>query len=109
MPITKFKEINGKECIGKIDYELLNKKSKNRFLRLNLIYLEEEYRGKGYGKVIMENIIKEAERLNCRYIIVNLTEKGEYYDFYSTHEERLRFFKKFGFNFDDGEGKLTLK
>lgn len=115
MPTTKFKEINGKECIGEIDYDIeVNKEKK---FRLNLIYFEEKYRDKGYGTVIIKDhknqrflgslrnskefqrdIIKKAKHLGCRYIVVDLTKPD--YDYYSIYKQRKAFFEGFGFKFD---------
>lgn len=96
MPRTKFKEINGKECIGELDYGIEGKDKK--CFRINLIYLEEKYRGKGYGKAIMEDIIKKAKRLGCKKIVGNLTKPD--YDYYSTYGQRRKFFENFGFELD---------
>lgn len=106
MPRTKFKEINGKECIGEIDYDI---DFKAKELRLRLIYLEEKYRGKGYGRAIMEDIIKKAKKLGCKSIVVNLTKKD--YNYYSTYKQRRSFFEHFGFEFDkEGDyARLDLK
>lgn len=108
MPRTKFKEIHGKECIGELDYDI-EKTEKGKVLRLKLIYLEEEYRGKGYGRVIMEDVIKKAKKLGCKGIVINLTKPD--YDYYSTYEQRRSFFEHFGFEFDkEGDfAKLDLK
>lgn len=107
MPRTKFKEIRGKEYIGEIDYDI--EVNNGRSLRLNLIYLEEKYRHRGYGKVIMKDIIKKAKRLGCKSILIDLTKPT--YDYYLTYEERKKFFKHFGFKFDKGGdfARLDLK
>lgn len=108
MPRINFKEVDGKECIGELDYDI-EKMEKGKILRLKLLYLEEGYRGKGYGKAIMEDFIKKAKKLGCKGIVINLTKPS--YDYYSTYEQRRGFFEHFGFEFDE-EGdfaKLDLK
>jgi GNAT superfamily N-acetyltransferase len=106
MPVTKYRHLNGNECIGKLDYKL---EHENRMLqfRLNLIFLEEGCRGKGLGKSIMEDVLKKAKRLGCKRIILSVTDPE--YDLYSTLEHRRKFFEKFGFKFDShGFGYLNL-
>lgn len=65
MPRIKFKETGGKEFSGEIDYPLEKisdeHNNKKEQLRLNLIYLEEDFRGKGQGKVMMEQLLEMPE------------------------------------------------
>jgi GNAT superfamily N-acetyltransferase len=95
MPLTRFRELNGKECIGEIHYEVEHASSR---MRLKRIFLEEPYRGKGYGRVIMENIIEKARNIGCASIVINLTMPEHRY--YLSYEQRRAFFEHFGFTFD---------
>ena len=107
MPHIKFKETGGKEFIGEVDYHIERvsdeHNNKKEQLRLNLIYLEENFRGKGYGKVIMEHLLEKAKDLGCHSMVINLTKPD--YDYYSSYESRKSFFGKFGFEFDE-EGEF---
>jgi GNAT superfamily N-acetyltransferase len=106
MPVTKYRHLNGKECIGKLDYKLEHENKILQF-RLNLIFLEKSCRGRGLGKTIMEDVIKKAKRLGCKRIILSVTDPE--YDMYSTLESRRKFFERLGFQFDvDGFGELNL-
>lgn len=112
MPRIKFKEPGGKEFIGEIDYALerISDEHNNKKIqfRLSLIYLEENFRGRGYGTMMMEQLLEKAKSLGCHSMIINLTKPD--YDYYSSYEERRRFFNKLGFRFDEeGEfGRLRL-
>jgi len=57
----------------------------------------------------MQDIIKKAKHLGCKYIVIDLTIPD--YDFYSTYKERKAFFENFGFKFDkEGDyARLDLK
>ena len=97
MPRLKFKELKGNEWIGEIDYNIELNDGKRHF-RLDLIYLREKYRSKGYGNIIIKDIIEKAKMLQCSSIIVDLTKED--YDYYSPYEKRKSFFENFGFKFD---------
>lgn len=107
MPHIKFKETGGKEFIGEVNYHIERVSDehnhKKEQLRVNLIYLEENFRGKGYGRAIMEHLREKAKNLGCHSMVINLTKPD--YDYYSSYEERKSFFEKFGFRFDE-EGEF---
>lgn len=107
MPRTKFKEVGGKEYIGEIDYNI--EVNEEKCFRLNLIYLEDKYRHKRYGSIIMQDVIKKAKRLGCKCIVVDLTKPD--YDYYIPYDQRKAFFEHFGFKFDkEGDfARLELK
>lgn len=111
MPVAKFKLVDRKEWFGKIRYrfeDISVNGERQRQFRLILIYIEPEYRNRGFGKKIMNYIIDKARKTECKCIVIDLTEKD--YDYYSSHEERIKFFEKFGFRFDkEGSyGRLEL-
>jgi len=101
MPIAKFKLKDGKEWIGEMSYNFetisVDGKKQKQF-RLNLIYIGPEHRGKGLGAKIMNYVIEKARKLGCKCIVIDFTQKE--YNYYSSYEERRKFFEKLGFKFD---------
>jgi GNAT superfamily N-acetyltransferase len=107
MPVTRFRDLYSKEHMGNVDYKLEHYNNQLQ-LRLNLIFLEEKCRGKGFGKTIMADVIKKAKRLGCKKIILSV--KDPEYNVFSSYDFRKKFFEKFGFQFDgDGFGVLNLQ
>jgi L-amino acid N-acyltransferase YncA len=53
------------------------------------IYLHESFRGKGFGKLVLENSIAESKRLGIKTLLGYI---------FAHNERSLRLFKNFGFN-----------
>jgi GNAT superfamily N-acetyltransferase len=105
MPRTKYNKKGSNEKIGHLDYKI--EVNPDRVFRLNLIYVEETYRRLGYGKGIMEDVIKNAKSFGCKKIILSV--KDLEYNVFSNYQVRKNFFEKFGFQFDEhGFGVLNL-
>ena len=106
MSVIKFTRINGMKCNGEVDYEIIDNPEYS-VMKINLIMIGKKYRGKGYGRILMENLINKARSNGCKYIIVELP--LEEYGVYLPYKERRRFFEHFGFRFDDSGEKGVLK
>ena len=68
---------------------------KSKYLVINYLYIEKEYRGKGYGSQIVNKIKQKFSDYNGIIIEVELSENENPMD---NKNKRLRFYKKLKFN-----------
>lgn len=92
--------------IGKMEYNFENIGKNRKQMRIIFIYLEPEYRGKGFGQKIIEYVIGKAKKLGCVCIVTDLT--IESFDLYSPYKKRRKFFENAGFKFDKEGGYARL-
>ena len=59
-----------------------------KFLWIDLIFINEDFRGKGYGKLLYEDSIKIAKKLGIKKIVI---------DIFEANRNSLNFHKKIGF------------
>ncbi len=64
-------------------------KSAFRYTVENSIYIHQDYRGQGIGKILLDKIIKESKNLGYHSILALIT---------GTNEASIELHKKFGFN-----------
>tara|TARA_B100000214_G_C23731526_1_gene519030 strand:- start:30 stop:482 length:453 start_codon:yes stop_codon:yes gene_type:complete len=60
------------------------------------VVIDKIFRGKGYGKILMDNLIKKAQKFNCYKIILNCKEKN------------IGFYEKAGFQQNSATMSLYL-
>jgi len=60
-------------------------------LKIDKLYLKEDCRGKGFGKILIEFIEKEAKQLNVKYLFLNV----------NRFNDSLLFYKKVGFRIQE--------
>jgi phosphinothricin acetyltransferase len=56
---------------------LMSQKSGWRFTRENTIYVDEPWRRKGVGGVLLESLLGEAERIGARLVVASITSDNE--------------------------------
>ena len=61
------------------------------------VVVDKNQRGKGYGKILIDHLIKKAEKFNCYKIILNCQEKN------------IEFYEKTGFQQKNVEMSLYLQ
>jgi len=61
---------------------------KDRFLWIDLVYVDEEHRGKGLGKMLYDDVAKIAQEKNVNIIAL---------DVFAINQNSLNFHKKLGF------------
>lgn len=61
---------------------------KKEFIWIDLIYVDEPYRGKGVGKMLYEDVIKIAREKNVKSLII---------DIFSANKTSIGFHEKLGF------------
>jgi predicted GNAT family acetyltransferase len=101
MAVAKFRIPGTEQYIAKIQYRFENVSVHNRSekqLRLDLIHIEPEFRGRGFGKQIVEYVIGKAKKLGCKCVVISMTKEG--YNYYSSYDKRKKFFERIGFQFD---------
>ena len=62
------------------------------------MYVKEEYRGKGYSKILNDAILKEAKRRNIKKIYLKTTLKNYYEKFGAKYLEDLNEKEKLYYN-----------
>ena len=89
--------MGGYQCLGVYDDQrliaccgiwLLHKLYKGRHLELDNVFVEEEYRSKGVGRLMMDWFVDYAKGMDCLSIELNS---------YVENEKGIRFWKRHGF------------
>jgi len=62
----------------------------DKSLKIDKLYLKEEFRGKGFGKLMMTFVEKEGKKLNAKNLFLNV----------NRFNESILFYKKTGFEID---------
>ena len=65
------------EVVGFAYLTLMSQKSGWRFTRENTIYIDEEWRRKGVGALLLEALLAEAERIGIRLVVASITSDNE--------------------------------
>ena len=61
----------------------------DRFIWIDLIFIDEKHRGKGYGKLLYDDCIKIGNKLGLKKIVI---------DVFEANKNSINFHKKIGFN-----------
>lgn len=86
-----YKLVLNEETVGYYSYSNLG----NDHLRLNNLFLFQNFIGKGFGQLLLEDFLKRAKELNIKDIILEAEPKAE------------NFYKKFGFvTYDQRESSI---
>lgn len=99
--------VDYEEVIGVIGYSLDYYETNNYWL--GWFYIHKEYKGKGYGKKLLEYIIKKLKSKGVRKLFVN-TSSNKFY------RRALKMYLKYGFKkeavirdyYEDGENQIIL-
>jgi ribosomal protein S18 acetylase RimI-like enzyme len=99
--------VDGEEVIGVIGYCLDYYETNNYWL--GWFYIHKKYEGKGYGKKLLEYIIKKLQGKRVRKLFVN-TSSNKFY------LRALKMYLKYGFKeeavirdyYEDGENQIIL-
>jgi GNAT superfamily N-acetyltransferase len=73
-----------------------NKSKKS--IELTDLYIKPEFYGKGYGKLIMNELSEFADSVKLPIILIPESERG-------SNKKLINFYKKFGFNINTGRNK----
>jgi len=74
-------------------FAFFQNKENHAIMRLSRIYLIPEFQKKGYGKSVISFLESEAEKINCRFIELNV----------SKDNSAISFYKKMGFKIEKDE------
>ena len=72
--------------IGYVEFKYSTKATKCIFI--DQIFIDNDYKRKGYGRILIEEVIKFAKGNNCKRIELNC---------WSFNEDALKFYQKIGF------------
>lgn len=72
---------------------------KGKRLYLEDLYVKEDYRGRGIGKILLNNVIEEAKRSNC---------SGLMWQVLDWNTPAIEFYKKYNASLDDGWINVNL-
>lgn len=79
---------DGKKCVGLSGFWISTKIYSGKYVELDNVVIDQEYRSQGIGKLVCHWILKEAKRKGCKTAML---------DAYLSNEAGHRFYEREGF------------